>query len=541
MALQEIESFMRIRSILAATLVLFGLVATSAAQQIWLSAVDPVVRAAHQWDASVDYMDLFRPDAPWSTVAKQVRVFKIGPGFASQGREEDLKQIFADLQRRHIALALEIGMLTHSSHCNEKSEAYGPPGLVETLLSRVKRLGGTIDYIAMDEPFYYGHEYAAPDACRLSAAQLAEDVAPNVAVAKRIFPGIKIGDVEVVYSSPEFTEATKMWMDAYSKATGERLYFFHADVSWSPQAMRNLVPLAAFAKSRLVRFGVIYNAGSQGTSDALWTQAAIRNANRMESEFGLHPEDAVFQTWEKFPSHLLPETTPGTLTNVVLNYLNPRSTLTLNRNGTQLRGRLIDSKGAPIPHAPITLDALGEVSDAAMVHQSISGNVPENARFAALAVRANKELGSSCTSCMGAVSARIGAAQYHEGSSGGASQKFPPSHFEVGAAQSVYTNSSKFAVTPGASFTFEVPLAVHTNAERAGSIGVLFMDAAGHEVRRTMIHLKSTEATLGKVETGADGSFVFNMSQPIPQGQTPTITALFDGTDHIRGTAAAAQ
>ena len=63
----------------------------ASAQQIWMAAVSPYTQAApkwRQWDASVDYMDLFRPDAPWSTVAGRTNVFKIGTAYALSGNED---------------------------------------------------------------------------------------------------------------------------------------------------------------------------------------------------------------------------------------------------------------------------------------------------------------------------------------------------------------------------------------------------------------------------------------------------------------------
>ncbi|WP_039595645.1 hypothetical protein [Ralstonia sp. A12] len=522
-----------------AALITFGCASRIAdAADIWLAAVDPVVRAAHHWDASADYMDLFLPDAPWATVAKHTRVFKIGPGFASQGSDADLKQLFANLQRRHIALALEIGLLSISDHCHEKTEAYGEPGLVERVLQRIKRLGGHLDYLAMDEPFFYGHQYAGPDACKLSASQLAQDIAPNVAIAKTIFPGIKIGDVEVVYDSAAFLDATKEWIDAYAKATGTPLAFFHADESWSPQATQQLVPLAAFLKQRQIHFGVIYNAGPQGTSDALWAQAATRHADQVESELALQPDDALFQTWEPFPTRLLPETESGTLTNIALRYLRAPSRLSLTQKGARLEGRLTDGKGTPVAHAAILLSTFGDTShDGGMVRKTVTGKVPANARAAVLAVRVNQEL--SCMACTGAVVARLGPATYRETTEGGETdQRFTPAVIDVSATHTMATNSAKFPIQPDAGFTFEIPVAVRTQAEHASSVGVLFVDALGHEVQRRMIRLETTEAQLGTAETDTDGRFAFALRPGFADGTQPAFTAQFDGSDTLRGASA---
>jgi hypothetical protein len=81
--------------------------------------------AARKWDASGDFMELFRLDSGWKTVAANIGVFKIGPGFVQQGKEEDLRLIFSELKRHDIKLALEMGMATRSEHCQETTEAYG--------------------------------------------------------------------------------------------------------------------------------------------------------------------------------------------------------------------------------------------------------------------------------------------------------------------------------------------------------------------------------------------------------------------------------
>ena len=181
----------------------------SAKPEIWLGPIDPVTVAARKWDASVDYMELFRSDSGWKTVVGTIRVLKIGPGFAQQGAEADLRLIFSELKRRNIKLALEIGMAARSEHCNQNTESYGAPGLVEGLLGRVKRLGGELNYIAMDEPLYYGHEFKGGGACNLTVKQVAAEVTQNVKLAKSLFPNVEIGDVEVVGISKDFLHATE--------------------------------------------------------------------------------------------------------------------------------------------------------------------------------------------------------------------------------------------------------------------------------------------------------------------------------------------
>jgi hypothetical protein len=514
------------------------------ATEIWLSPVDPVTRAAHKWDASADYMELFHSDAKWKTVAANLRVFKIGPGFMQQGKEEDLRLLFSELKRHNIKLALEIGMATQSEHCRQSSEAYGAPGLVEGLLRRVERLGGDPAYIAMDEPLYYGgNQYKGGDACNLSVRQIAADVAPNVKLAKSIFPNVRIGDIEVVFFSKEFLHSTEEWVDAYREAVGFNLEFLHTDVAWSPAAMANLQSLSAFLKSRRVNFGIIYNGGvAEGNTDQSWGRETVDHFNYIESGLGVAPDQAIFHTWVPLPTHNLPETTPGTLTNLVLQYLQPRSTITLKRNGATLSGRLTDAAGAAIGGAPISLAAIGAVTGVPAATKSLSSTVFQGARAAMFAVRANKQIQCNCA---GPVTANIAKAVYYEidGTGGGKTNvhEFPGNRIAVDASGGVLTNSPKISVTPGASFTLDVSYTARIESEHSTYVSMLFVDDAGHEVGRRFLYLESSKSTVGAAKTGPDGSFTFDVGRMVSASLPQEFQVDFQGDARLRGAAAIAR
>jgi hypothetical protein len=302
-------------------------------------------------------MELFHSDSQWKTVAANIRVFKIGPGFAQQGKDDDLRLIFSELKRHNIKLALEMAMATRSEHCQESTEAYGAPGLVEGLLRRVNRLGGDLAYIAMDEPLYYGHQYEGGGACKLSVRQVAADVTGVPATTKRL-----------------------------------------------------------------------------------------------------------------------------------------------------------------------------------------SSTVFKGAREAMFAVRANKELQCNCS---GPVTAIIGKALYHEtaGAVGGKTNvhEFPGNKIVVDARGTVYANSPKFPVTPGAAFTLEVPYTARVENEHAAYVAVLFVDDAGHEVGRRFLYIESSKATIGEAETGPDGSFTFDVGRTESASQPQEFHVDFQGDARFRGVAAIAR
>ena len=67
-----------------------------------------------------------------------------------------------------------------------QAEAFNPENTSEALVRKIQSADGTSDYVAMDEPLFYGHYNAGPHAARWPAA------AVNVAASPRqvwaVFP-----------------------------------------------------------------------------------------------------------------------------------------------------------------------------------------------------------------------------------------------------------------------------------------------------------------------------------------------------------------
>ena len=105
--------------------------------ELWLSGFDPVIRSVVEPGMVSDYFDIFDPDASWYRAASRVRVFKIAGALALSGSEQKLLRLFADLQRRHISLALEISALTARGGCGEKIDGYAPSGELARMVERI--------------------------------------------------------------------------------------------------------------------------------------------------------------------------------------------------------------------------------------------------------------------------------------------------------------------------------------------------------------------------------------------------------------------
>jgi hypothetical protein len=278
---------------------------------IWIKSGAHLVNIPPPWSAvrTNETGQMWEADAPWPTVASHVKVALFPPGNIQWAKDEDLKNAFSEMKRRNIALALGTGLLTRTDGCQAKNEATGAPGEFEQMLLKIQRNGGEVSYIAMDEPYFYGHR--DPSGCHQSAAELAKNVAASVAAARKIFPKIQIGDTEVVGASRPFIDELAAWADAYQAAVGEKLAFMQTDIGWSELAIQNLKPLAQAMKARNIPLGVIYNAVDSAHTDESWQQSAEDHIAEIETVLHIHPDIAIFDSWTPNPAHVLPETKPG--------------------------------------------------------------------------------------------------------------------------------------------------------------------------------------------------------------------------------------
>jgi hypothetical protein len=295
---------------------------SGAAPSLWLCAVDPMSQAISP-GSSLDYMQLFSDSAAWASTIGKVSVLKIYKQFL-YAPDSTLRTVFQFLNDHHIALALEAPILTAvPGGPGYADEGYGGPGEVGALVAKVKLLGGNLQYVAMDEPLYYGHLWNGGNAAHATIDSLAQQAASTVAAIQKSFPNVQFGDIEPVGGVPtdatgaSWTAQIAAWLQAFRSATGQPLQFFDADVMWSnPSWLSDLENLAATLQKQSTRFGVIVD-GPGATSNVGWTNAALGNYLQVVAAPLLSLADIVIQTWNPYPTALLPETTPGTLTNLV--------------------------------------------------------------------------------------------------------------------------------------------------------------------------------------------------------------------------------
>jgi len=301
--------------------------------ELWMFAGPYVDHPAPGWEGvRRDMGEMWKEDAPWQTVSRAVSVIQFPTTSIDRARGSDLRLAIADIQRRHIAFAVGTGLLIRSARCRAKTEAYVDQAALEGLLGKLQRNGANVQYLTMDEPFYYGHQDSSPTACHESAQELAEALKQSVAIVRSYFPNAQIGTDEVLTKERAWVDELISWVDIYERITGEKLAYMHVDLSWKPEVMQNLLPLANALRQRHVALGIDYDAAARGDerwfnadsimdSDIGWVKNAVSHYTKVESGLGIHPDHAVLTTWVHYPSRMLPENEPGTFTNLVLQYI----------------------------------------------------------------------------------------------------------------------------------------------------------------------------------------------------------------------------
>jgi len=306
-------------------------VAAGNPQLVWLCALGP-----GHWPGATngteDYANLFTPSAPWTKAASHVQVFKIYSDLFTRNQpgsfsDAQWQQVFADLARRDIALAMERGPLTVVSTCGKGVEGFEDSDLLAAA-QRIKRLGGNLRYMAMDEPEYYGNIYKGHNACSWTQTEIARNAMQCVVKVRTVFPDVLIGDIEPVPppDAPDWIERYTAFFDAWKEVTGSPLAFFHCDINWDafPNWISGVESLRQVLVARGIPFGMIYN-GLGRKTDADWMQAAESHFTDYETKTGIVPDQVIFQTWEIRPTHALPETDPTALTHLIDAYFSKRT------------------------------------------------------------------------------------------------------------------------------------------------------------------------------------------------------------------------
>jgi len=298
-----------------------------------------------------DFMEMFTPDAPWKFAASHTQVFKLYGSYLGHTSQEQVNVVVADLNRRHIDIGLEIGaMNVGPANTNPPCgglgiiEGYGTPAQAKRVSEMIKAAGGTIKYLVMDEPLYYGHFSSKPHACHSPISVVVDQIVPTLNTYLQEFPDVVIGEVEPT-RFPAYTNWQAdflAWAKGFNAAMGRPLAFVQLDIPWADDgghvpgadrvskepgdALEFHEYLLELKRQRLIgKTGIIHDGTPKDSTDAAWVQDAREHVMLMEEKYKLRPDQDIFKSWMPHPTHALPETQPDTLTSLIDWYFHSRS------------------------------------------------------------------------------------------------------------------------------------------------------------------------------------------------------------------------
>jgi len=539
--------------------VVVSFVLTASAQEVWFCPLDPLVRTGY--GGSPQYMSLFATNAPWAQAKARVKVFKIYPKWIDEATDADLKTQIAALQNAGIALALEYGVLSSSAQCGSGVEGFGGEGLVNAA-RRIKQNGGTLRYLAMDEPIYFATMYTGANACHWTVDQMAASAAPNLKALMAQFPALAVGDIEPVSAaSGNWLAQYQAGIESFRKAMGSPIAFFHADVLWdAPTYLTDLAALRKMLASEGVRSGIIYNGGVSDNSDAQWVQSAARHMVASELSQG-SPDMVIFQSWNGYPQKLLPETDSDSFTSLINTYFRRKTMLHASAAASLVAGTLAAADtGAPIAGAAVTI--------AASPQSSIAGLLPPGATSIIFGLRINAEC-----NCSGSANLLLSSFSIDTGAADPIVRDFsnpwqawnltasgtgPPSvgiegvnlRIRAQPGQAVVLNSDPIALPPAVSYLFRVNAQAASDSSGSGYFALIFLNNTV-EIARALIPISgggifSTQAAtdnqghyavvlpttgidpvqIQSSYTGSDEDWPASTTIAWPATQPPTITAI---------------
>ena len=306
----------------------------AAAQEIWFGP--PAAPEDSRLHRALDLMEMFSPEAQWQQAASHVKVFLLVGSYLSRAPQEEVNRIVADLKRRRIPIALAVGVMNVGPRATNPPcgglgmvEGYGIPKLAHIQSQKIKQAGGEIRYIAMDEPVWFGHYFkgkpGGQPGCHSSITEILSLIREPLAAYAEEFPSIVVGDTEPsdIAEQSHWKEDLTEWATGFRAQYGHPLAFTHLDVPFNRPGEEGYA-VDFFRQAQKLKseglisaIGIIYDGTPTDASDEAWVQDAKAHIQLLEDKNGLRPDQAIIQSWQAYPQHVLPETAAGSLTGLV--------------------------------------------------------------------------------------------------------------------------------------------------------------------------------------------------------------------------------
>ena len=407
--------------------------ATTTLPILWLSAPAPMTGADTTQPITQQFNDLFTPAAaaPWPTLGGNPAVIQLTMTWIQQASMAQLRQVMSYISQNGLKLAVTAGVVPKSATgVGDNVEGYVNPPELTAMALKVQSAGGTINYLNMDGPLYYGHE-ATGNTEQASIATLAQQVASSVALVKAVFPQLQVGEAEGFQSVADLPQ----WAAAFQQATGMPLAYIDADSNGNdPNVISELETYAQAARTAGVPFGLLVDGTSADQSDAAWSLDALKLMAAAAADPLIAPGQYVTVSWDAYPDQLLPAGLSGTLEHVALEASavlplyasgslsgNPGTAITLaGPSANALPAGLNAVAGGSVAVPGLTLGAAGAVNPSAtfaVVLTDVSGTLAATAASGGTVVGSGTAV-VTLTGTLAAVDAELAGVSYGAAATG---------------------------------------------------------------------------------------------------------------------------
>lgn len=205
--------------------------------------------------SSTDWKQLFLNPSSWSSARANVSALEIADYQTTDLlSDSELTTLTTRLKDWNMALTLGSGAVKEWGCTADITSK-----VTLTALDRIKKFGGQVDYISMDEPLVAGGS-SLSNGCKLSQQEIANRTANYISLIKQKYPNVQIGDTE---PWPLFTEGTlKQWIDQLSAASEYKIAFLTLDVDYQnaviySHPLTEIKDIADYARGKGIPFRII--------------------------------------------------------------------------------------------------------------------------------------------------------------------------------------------------------------------------------------------------------------------------------------------
>ncbi len=290
----------------------------AATPEIWFGPLHAYNNQFHGRVGVSDFQDLFQPDAPWKKAASDIQVFEIGVPYMRTASDDDLRQVFAFLKHRHIALAIGLGLLPNNSRC---PHVEGQDNDQLKIAQRFKSLGGEVAFFSADSPLEVGYANPTPG-CNLPTEILAQQAAETARAIRSVFPNVQFIDVEPVsnFKEPDVPRLISRWHADFAATFGEPFANFRFDIDWHSPWQQRVLSIYNQMQRDHVPVQVYCDGTGTDLTDAAWIAAGKTHCAQFVKLTGSEPQAFLLDSWLPHPNHALPESDPNSFTHMILDF-----------------------------------------------------------------------------------------------------------------------------------------------------------------------------------------------------------------------------